>query len=401
MKKGITTISDILSKEIFHWKGKLEPIGSSDVIGKNLANAIQAFDDFRTNYAFFFLSNLEKVKHPTDWFLFRIEQTLLEYWEPIKRAVDHHIQYPELVTLGTEQLEAYKKKLEITKDIPAILYFDKFPKALRLPFGPIFFIGIPLTDAYRGDWKAIPHELGHQVYWNSQFLIKDLSKIPYQKRSSRKLIAKPKESIFQDFIEESTTHSEWTPERIQEIKTSLGQWSEEIFAEVIGTKIAGKNFVNASWGKILNYIQKPEDAFSNDGEHPKPFLLPFIRQYTNDKSTDTKSYIEEAQTKITKNDSLDSLEINSLEALKIFIDKISDITLKPIIASGLNPFNQLRVEFPEDTIVKKLLEPLILEGGATWTCEGNKENGICQSICIEGTHNRPFWSDWIAYINGC
>jgi len=393
-------ISEILSQEISCWKAKLETIAPPDEIGTRLFDAVGIFDQFKSNYSDFFLANLSKITAPPDWLFFRIEQTLLEYWEPIKRAARDYFDYPELIKNGSRELEQYKQMLEITRNIPAILYFDKVPRAVRLPFGPLFFIGIPLTDAYRGEWTAIPHELGHQVYWNSIFMINNSRVMPYQQQTARfeNLIPTPKEEVFADLIEEVVAQPEWSQDRRQELKTALGQWSEEIFAEALGTLIAGKKFVDFAWQKVSYYVKRVEDADTNDGKHPKPYLLPFIRQCAQENPPDLRTYLQEAQERIFGGKEINNSEMDLLKALASMIGKLSNITntLQPIIPSGYNPFERLREELPDDsTIIEKLLQPIILTDALTWTCACPADNNVCVDMCVNGVHTIP--AGWLIF----
>ena len=401
MLAGVMKISEILAMEISTWKAKLDPVEPPDEIVKNLRGAIETFEKFQSKYTDFFLANLDHLHVPVDWFLFRAEQTLLEYWEPIKRAASHYIQYPDLIRTGTEKLEGYKAQLEIARKIPVILYFDKVPRALRMPFGPILFVGIPLTDAYRDDWTAGPHELGHQVYWNSQFMVRNSSIMPRQNQSPRRLIAKQKEEVFNEFIEEATANGNWANERKEEISANLAQWSEEIFAEIVGVKIAGEKFTNAAWGKTLNYIRNPRDAFHDDGLHPKPYLLPFIRECASNPDTDSEIYIMEVEKRIGNDRELGGPERDLMEATRIMVRNVSATinSLKPIFPPESDPFEQLRNRFPDNnSVLEGLLRPYILEGALTWRCVDGKNTDINLNFCVDGKHETPEWAKLLRIV---
>ena len=124
-------------------------------------------------------------------------------------------------------------------EMPIVLsYFQKSPSIRIIPYANVCMLGIPYTaQQLPQDLLAIPHEVGHYVYW--------------QGKLAKKLHDDPPRSGLWCF-----------------------KWMEETFADVYGTFIAGP-FIALSFQELQ--LQSSEEHFTlDDGDHPTPILRPFI-----------------------------------------------------------------------------------------------------------------------------
>ncbi len=117
----------------------------------------------------------------------------------------------------------------------ALTYFQKATTIRVLPYADVALISIPYTStSLPRDLLAIPHEVGHFVFWHRQAAgpITDLSTNDYR------------------------------------------EWWEEIFADVYGASIAGP-VIGFDFAELsLEY--SAEDFDRNDHDHPNPSVRPLI-----------------------------------------------------------------------------------------------------------------------------
>ena len=148
-------------------------------------------------------------------------------WAALRPAIDGKL-LPELTT--------------------AITYFQKATTIRVIPYASVALIGIPITCLQNPiDFLAIPHEVGHYVYWNS-------GTFPYDKTKS--LYARLSEGLPQN------------------AETWIKRWSQEIFADTYGALVAQ--------GAIARSFQDLEDESAkdefveDDKRHPSPLVRPDI-----------------------------------------------------------------------------------------------------------------------------
>lgn len=272
---GFSKLSEILSAEVGYWTAQYNKDWKSEEMGAAIAESIRVYQDFRTAYIQFFIDNLGEldIEHK-EWLLNKMYAMLFSHWELIQRSAEQYTvpQNKLLLDKGYAYILACKEQGEIL-NIPAILYFEKVGKAKRFPFTPVYAIGIPMFDAYQDDWSAIPHELGHHIYWNSEFTINGEKKIPLF----------GDKNIFSDMIERAVDSVNLPPTKKTLLKKKLKAWEEEIFAEaagtLLGTMAGSVDYTEAIWDKLRKQTRVVEDLFIDDGNHPLPLFLPYIREY--------------------------------------------------------------------------------------------------------------------------
>lgn len=268
----VDKLDQILNDEVRYWAAQYENKWKNKEMGAEIARSIQMYQKFRSDYIGFFQANF-KALDPTqgEWLLNSMYLMLFSHWELIQRSAEQYsvAQYKVLLDEGYAKIKAYRDQNKIP-DLPTILYFEKVGKAKRFPFTPIYTIGIPMFDAYRHDWAAIPHELGHHIYWNSQFTVNNLTRTPLLGDNN----------IFAGIIDEAVDKVKLPLTDKALLAKKFNDWEEEIFAEVMGTQIGvADGFVEAIWDKLRKRTNKVEDLFIDDGGHPLPLFLPYLRDY--------------------------------------------------------------------------------------------------------------------------
>jgi len=132
-----------------------------------------------------------------------------------------------------------------------IAYFEKLFGISRSLYAPnIPIVSIPITMYNNPDlWLALAHEIGHHIYWNSLDSYEEMDE--FQARVS-------------------STISQTKSAKIWE------GWTEEVFADICGTLLAGPSYVISCQNTAAEKARKPADLAKNDGEHPAGYLRPLI-----------------------------------------------------------------------------------------------------------------------------
>jgi hypothetical protein len=137
----------------------------------------------------------------------------------------------------------------LLNDTTAITYFQKQAAIRVIPYASVALIGVPFTAIYANansanvrDLLAIPHEVGHYVFWHG-------------KQKGDRLKGK--------------MYREMPPESLR-----YDHWLEEIFADTYGCLVAGP--VIGLDFQELQMDELPDRFTSDDGEHPVPALRPYI-----------------------------------------------------------------------------------------------------------------------------
>jgi hypothetical protein len=130
---------------------------------------------------------------------------------------------------------------ETATDYTVLTYFQKSAEIRVLPYAPIALIGIPLTALNEArDLLAIPHELGHFVYFNRRI-----------------------------------NHALETANRHYADGTKYEDWQQEVFADVLGSLVAGP-LMAYDFQELAKRYGRVQFVADDGAGHPPPFLRPLI-----------------------------------------------------------------------------------------------------------------------------
>ena len=177
---------------------------------------------------------------------------------------------------------------------PTVLtYFQKDISIRMIPYASIALIGIPFScmrlpqylalqqKKKRGspepvvsvaqDFMAIPHEMGHYLYWNgtpklTRDLINALS-IPLEDDVLTELAKAPSPIANYQLLQAALATPGFTA------KGYAIKWSEEIFADIYGCLIAGPYISKSAQDRQITGRSRPE-LLEDDGHHPLPAVRP-------------------------------------------------------------------------------------------------------------------------------
>ncbi len=258
---------------------------------KRLAQVLDEFEAFVNDYLQYFNTDAEIAQVPTPWLNSKICEALDAYWAPLARVaeqylVPHYQQFffDETVELKLNgYLEGLKNlmppgKLD-TDILRPLLYFDKISLVHRYPYTNTVFVGMPyhlvMMDKTLG-LQAVPHELGHYLYWNMGELAGDGATIPdfQDKKQNFKegALAALRAAMPQRKMVASSPQ--------QPLIDLLSDWYEEIFADVIGARLGGEKYFASTQELLRQSVSNVKDLVSHDQSHPSPCLRPFIVAYT-------------------------------------------------------------------------------------------------------------------------
>lgn len=313
-----------------------------------------------------------------------VNTLLFEYWEPLRYALmQHRVEsYRGVLAKGYGELDfsyvrlSAKLNLEISLEQKSrtVIYFEKTAKAKRYPFRGVNLIGVPLDDGRRDKWMSIPHEIGHLLYWNARFSRQDRLPQP-----------RPGQSFFENEIDESIRGLE-SDDAKSTVRQLLMDWSEEIFADIVGAQIAGKEFADSALNRVFARNKTADELFVNDGEHPLPWITPYISHLVAaqpGEEFDIRHWeryeIDQARLNtVGGNNSVSAAQL--LACTMVFVkginEKLQTIrmdTWKP--AETASSFTMLRdfvqSNFPNtssDVLRAALLKPKILDRAEAWYC---------------------------------
>jgi hypothetical protein len=211
--------------------------------------------------------------------------------------------YIGLIDAAYEQLDVYLDKyldLLIPKnaarfnraDPKIILHMGDRAGLRRYPLTEIYLIAIQEEDIRANPpiWTSLAHELGHFVYWNSEFDVSSTSKTAEQYNTL--FLDEIWESLGVDSADiklpssDDENISPGSPAQV--VAESMGAWSEEIFADTLGVYLAGKEFFTESKNLYLKGVgSETGGRFLQDGDHPFPFLRPYIAAKALENKTGT------------------------------------------------------------------------------------------------------------------
>jgi hypothetical protein len=159
-----------------------------------------------------------------------------------------------------------------------ITYFQKTSSVRIIPYANVALIGIPRTCLEKPkDLLAIPHEVGHYVFWNSN-----------------KVLAQYKElKKFNDY----------------------DSWLEELFADLYGCWVAGPS-IAADFQDIL-IVQSKDEFFKTDGTHPNSVIRPLIYDQFLEKNAYFSNWAQILDDNWEEKVKKQYRNVSSLESIKI------------------------------------------------------------------------------------
>jgi len=272
MIRVIKTMSALLSNINAKEFGVANP--QSDLI----QNALADFQEFSGDYEAYFKDLIENghfdpTKTTSDRLEYQYAQTLQAYWSSLEQVilqwqVDY---YRRSLADAHQKATQYLDKLNLSPSLSGcLIYFNKVATIRYLPFTRIPILGIPHPFSGDDRWSAIPHELGHYVFWNlgSSF------------RQTQQLQKELKDEVIK-CLEESGIN--------EQQRRFVISWMEEIFCDVVGTRVDGQEFVASSEYFLSTQAGNKDDLVFNDGHHPPLVIRPFT-WYRALKSSEANAY---------------------------------------------------------------------------------------------------------------
>jgi hypothetical protein len=140
-----------------------------------------------------------------------------------------------------------------------LTYLQKASSIRVIPYANVAMIGVPYTcvnvlmknSSVSRDFLAVPHEVGHYVYWHGQTVYQGVSKLHLFNAVRKSL------------------------DQFGELPNWARNWTQEIFADVYGARIAGP-LIALDFQELELENRSNADLMHDDADHPLPALRPII-----------------------------------------------------------------------------------------------------------------------------
>jgi hypothetical protein len=236
----------------------------------------------------FLILDEDGKKNYKKWLAEKISKALDAYWVPLSQAATQYTSpvYKEHIKTFIDLssiISGYLNKLnqltgtsddsKITMD-DLVLFFDEMTQIRFTPFTKKALIGVPFRVLESGSssdeekLSGIAHELGHFHFWR----LAEFNQI---------------ETKHQEILTHISASLNKKPGQDENAIRFIRAWFEELFADFIGTKIAGNTYVNSSKEMIIRNNKTALSLGENDQEHVPDILRPLSSIYTIDQNRDS------------------------------------------------------------------------------------------------------------------
>lgn len=364
-----------------------------------LCHLLERFILFTKDYLEYFETNKSAQKLPRPWLSERIYTTLLEYWLPLAKVAEQYFipEYAKRLDKITQErlppLTANAVKISLPSP-DVILYIDKLPQASYLyPYTGKSFIAMPWiadeeweSNQYEKKVLSLPHEIAHHIYWSLAFPGEpkdpETSKLDFPTNLRNEL---------------KNRMGNLSKGELSVLSKMLDGWAEEIFADVIATRILGdqgQQYLESAKQLVLRNCKDAKDLVYNDGTHPSAYVRPFIPL----KTLGQNGFFVEQKTERSFIASLNNIQLpqtlyikpndedknknkytvktvqTALEGCIEYINTLLDQGLKPI-PEKIDSFEKLLLNVKkvhrndsEMRINNILLSPQVVQAQLSWYC---------------------------------
>jgi len=237
----------------------------SDPFSQLLRN-LQRFANFQLKY----IDCVDSYHSRSDinWaYSYTLQQATRDF-DVISRAVDQRAKpyYSTRLQVADAVCEELLRPAQdaglCSSGVRVITYFNKISLARVVPYANVAFIGIPWTSfANDRDLLALPHELGHFIFWDERFQNDNSMPLYCRNATYSNLPLHLKVKQFED----GGAH---------QYRDTFEGWIEEMCADIIGC-ILVRHYISQSFVELsLNHSDT--ELTEDDGEHPPPFIRPDI-----------------------------------------------------------------------------------------------------------------------------
>jgi hypothetical protein len=256
---------------------------------RQVAQVLVDFRRFSLEYLEFFdiLKNspqLNQTSISEDRLKSRVLQAFNDYWAPLGEIAAQRQLKPyreHLETLTTYATDLLGTFLNQNASRGVLVYFNKANAIRYYPYTDIAFIAMPYTQLISKDRMSIPHEIGHYLYWN---MADSLANV----RTKHRQLNDQAEQLLRQAVE-----TVWSEKQEQDAVVRMClEWLEEIYCDIVGARLAGKEFVNSFQQLIKNQADKAEDLVFNDRHHPPLCLRAFLREFALQQTHQEKSGVD-------------------------------------------------------------------------------------------------------------
>lgn len=238
-----------------------------------LAQALTDLNGFADGMFAFFHSNFPpqgkalapSVQRPPDHIYARLVARVGDDLEVIQRAAEQRLSAPSSLAdalLVADYLVARLVKQAVAggfleEGTQAITYFQKSATIRVIPYAKLALIGVPYTVLTEPrDLLAIPHEVGHYVFWHGRAE-------PGSNRLMAQALFSEGQAALKSLKPLTAPFDAW-----------CYVWLEEMFADVFACWMAGPGPALTMQDQASSYSQ--ELFITSDDDHPVPLIRPYL-----------------------------------------------------------------------------------------------------------------------------
>ena len=271
----INAVRQLYPQDVEKWQSLYG--GGQPSLADNLCGeAIAGFSAFSKRYLSFFdqlIQNgeFDPLRTTSDRLRAQSYQVFNDYWAPLGEvAAQRQVKpYRDLLDQATNQAQAYLDTLNL--GLPgALIYFNKVTSIKYYPYTNIAFVGTPYTQVIFEDWMAIPHELGHYLYWNVGSSLAEVRKRHEELKAGAVAVLKGVLEL-----------QKISPDERLVAQTMVLSWLEETFCDVVGTRLGEVGFKESLQGLIRSSDSGSGDLVADDGHHAPLCIRIFIREHAH------------------------------------------------------------------------------------------------------------------------
>jgi hypothetical protein len=218
------------------------------------------------------------TEYPDDHVFWVIQDQAQNDLQVLHLAADQRLNAPHSPMLDTLNIADALAQRALTRaqaflpaGMRAVTYFQKSSAIRVLPYANLALIGIPYSSIdYHPDLLAIPHEIGHFVFWHG--VAPAALALPYQQNVQYQLsenVLLQLNNLVAKCLSETAVAT--PPSRL--FYRWCYVWLEELFADLLGCWVAGP--VSALTIQEIVLRRPRHELTTSDADHPVGILRPY------------------------------------------------------------------------------------------------------------------------------
>ncbi len=297
-----------------------------------------------------------------------------------------------------------------------IIYFDKVVRITRYPYLASPLLGTKFILSDKEQELSLAHEFGHYIFWNSGDLDDYNSRIKNIYKLVQNQLKLTNNNLNLLDNDDKSAVSKEVQNRLNMYRILTG-WLEEIFADIYGTLLLGPSFAKSAQDMLIsNVVGTTNDFFYDDGEHPMPYIRPYIslvvlkKMYAHDdnifKSNESVSTVYDLLRERWDNISSQKMTMsieqkNLMEHLKSIVSDIMEMGDKLLLtevtywgSDDTNYEGEIKTLIREIENEERIIIPIRIDGypeQGNYNSQDENFKKFLKFVQQNGDENTPVW----------